>query len=44
MRALLLIALEDLAALVLDEADRLLELGFANEVRYDVHRSLLFCF
>ena len=26
-------ALEDLAALVLDEADRLLELGFADEAR-----------
>jgi ATP-dependent RNA helicase DDX27 len=28
------VGLEDLAVLVLDEADRLLEMGFAEEVHY----------
>ena len=41
------VGLEDLQALVLDEADRLLQMGFAEEVRpcsYVVHGCLLLCF
>jgi ATP-dependent RNA helicase DDX27 len=43
VRNSLSVGLEDLAVVILDEADRLLELGFSAEIQELVTVELLYC-